>query len=252
MVRRPPPPFLPAIVAGAQPYGDADRIVRFLTPGHGRVAALARRVRTARNPYGGALEVGNRVDARLRPGRGSLWSLGEVKLLDGHLSLRGDLPRLTLAAYATELCAGLAREDHPEPRLFGLLEMALLVLDALTGPPAAAFRAGLEAKALTFAGLCPVLHRCLRCGEPPDPPMRLDVVAGGCQHERCGAGGRPVSVDWLTAVEAARRTPLRELVDLALPPGPHGALADAVQGQLNRALRSRSLLEQLLPPGGSP
>ncbi len=252
MVRKPPSPMIPAIVVGGQPYGEADRIVRFLSPSHGRISAIAFRVRSARSPYGGTLEVGNSVSAALRRRQGSLWALGEVKLEDGHLSVRTDLQRLTLAAYSCELCAALAREDHAEPRLYGLLEMALLVLDALTGPPAGAFRLGLEAKALTFAGLCPSLDRCWVCGLEPAGGGRLDVLGGGFCHAHCGTTGIPVSEDWLRAAERARRSPLRDLVDVELPEGPAGALSDAVQNHLNRALRSRALLDQVLPLGAPP
>lgn len=241
------PRTLPAIVVGAVDYGDTDRIVRLMTPELGKLPVLARRARADRKRYGGALDTGNLVQITARPGRGALWRLDRAKLLDGREHARTDLSRLALLAYACELVGALAREQYAEPRLYGLLEMTLLLLDAMTGPPTEAFRLGLEAKALTFAGLTPALTRCAVCGEALEDRMRFRPADGGAAHARCASGGDAVSPAWLEAVEAARRTPLRELVDVELPPGPVWALSDAVQAHLGRALKSRRVLASLLP-----
>jgi len=262
-----------AIVLGHVDFGERDRIVRLLSPEHGRVSGLARGVRSSRRRFGGALDTGNRVQVLLRPGKGELWHIQEATLESGREGARHDLLRLTLLAYACELCGGLAREHEPEPRLFGLLDTALVLLDAMTGAPGAAFRLGLEAKALTFAGLGPSLTRCVACGEllvlhegpepapggegeegPEEGPeeLALDPLRGGAVHHRCGPGLPPVDPAWLRAVEAARRAPLRELVDTPLPVGPEWFLADMVQVQLGRALQARRVLAPLLAPPLAP
>lgn len=245
-----PAPEGPAIVLGHVDFGDRDRIVRILSPDHGRVACLARGARGSRRRFAGALDLGNRIQATLRPGRGELWHLDGAALLDGRTGARQDLLRLSLLAYAVDLCGGLAREHQPEPRLYGLLDMACLLLDAMTAAPGAAFRAGLEAKALTFAGLAPTLSRCAVCGEEllPGDELAFDPHKGGATHRACAPGLPPLSAAWTTAVEAARRAPLRDLIDLPLPPGPAWALAEMVEGHLGRALQSRRLLASLLDP----
>ena len=243
---RQPPAWEPAIIAGGLDYGDSDRIVRMLTPSFGRVAALARKARASRRRFGGALDTGNRIDAALRPGHGDLWHLDEATLVDGRLGARQDLSKLANLAYACEACFELSRENHPEPRLFGLLDTAGLLLDGATDPPADLFRLGLEAKALTFAGLAPALDRCAACGEPPDEPMTFQPEGGGALHARCdAAGGTPVSLAWLAALERARRTPLRDLLDERAPDGPDHALSDAIAAHLGRPLKSRAILDQL-------
>jgi len=242
-VARRPPEWEPAIVVGGADYGEADRVVRLLTPRWGRVAALARGARRKNRRYGGALDQGNRVEAALRRGSGSLWHLDEASLVDARLGARRDLGRLGLLGYAVELCAALAREDHEEPRLFGLLDMSGLLLAAMTGPPGELFRLGMEAKALTFAGLQPALSRCPGCDEPIDDPAVFLPAHGGAWHVRCHPGeGMPVSLAWLEAVERARRTPLRDLVDEGAPPGPAWALSDAIEAHLGQPLRSRRVL----------
>lgn len=240
----------PAIVLGHVDFGERDRIVRLLSPDHGRVACLARGARGSRRRFAGALDLGNRIQAHLRPGRGELWHLDEAVLEDGRTGARQDLLRLSLLAYAVELCGGLAREHQPEPRLYGLLDMACLLLDAMTAAPGAAFRAGLEAKALTFAGLAPTLARCAACGEAllPGEELAFEPHKGGATHRACSPGLPPVPAAWAAAVEAARRAPLRELIDLPLPPGPGWALAEMVEGHLGRPLQSRRLLAALLEP----
>jgi DNA repair protein RecO (recombination protein O) len=241
----------PAIVVGGIDYGEADRIVRLLSPTLGRVSVLARAARRSNRRFTGALEAGNRITATVRPGRGDLWHLKAAKLEDGRLHARADLEVLSLLAYACEVCGELARPLHSEPRLFGLLDMALVLLDGVTAPPSPLFRLGLEAKALTFAGLTPTLDRCAICSEPATGGLAFDPAAGGVVHTECHRGPA-VRAEWCEAVEAARRTPLRDLIDAPLPAGPPWALSDHIQWHLGRGLKSRSVLAAISLPRPAP
>ncbi len=167
-------------MVGSVDYAEADRIVRLLSPSHGRLSVLARGARRSKRRFAGALEPGNRIAAVLRPGRGELWHLDGATLLDGRLHARDHLERIALLLYACELCGGLSREQHPEARLYGLLDMALTLIDGVSEPPSALFRIALEAKALTFAGLLPTLDRCAACGEPlGEDPLVFDPAVRG-------------------------------------------------------------------------
>lgn len=233
-------------MVGGTDFGETDRIVRFLTPSSGRVSAIAKRARTDRKRFRGALDVGSLVEAKLRAGRSSLWVLESATLLNGREGVRADLERIALLAYACDICGSLAREGEPEPRLYGLLETAALLLDAMTGTPSLAFRVGLEAKALTFAGLRPTLSECIHCDEPLDDSVRFHASGGGAAHARCEHLGETATLPWLSAVESARRTPLRQLIDVSLPAGPRWALADAITAHIGRPLKSQSVLHALL------
>jgi DNA repair protein RecO (recombination protein O) len=232
-----------AIVVGGISYGEADRIVRLLLPSQGRISAMARGARGSKRRFQGSLDLGNRLDVQVQKGRGELWSLQETSLVDARLHVRTDYPRLALLAYLCEVAAALASEEHPEPSLFGLLDMALTVLDHATAIPSPLFRLGFETKALTFAGFAPSLQACNACGEDLEGELCLRPD-GAIHHAACHATGETVSPDWVRAVEAARRTPLRDLVDVPLPPGPAWAFAQVVEAHTERALRSRAFLQQ--------
>ncbi len=234
-----------AIVVGIQDYKEADRIVRLLIPENGRISALARSARSSTKRFGGALDIGNRIDVTLRPPRSAdgWWFIDSATLQDGRPHVRTDLDRLALLAYCIDVCGQLAREDHAEPKLFGLLDMAISLLDAMSDTPSTLFRLGLEAKALTFAGVGPQLMACVNCGEALDG--RLALSPAGAHHAQCSDSSIEVSLPWLTTVEHARRTPLRDSIDTAIPPGPVWALAEAIEAHLGRGLRSRSVLATL-------
>jgi DNA repair protein RecO (recombination protein O) len=236
-----------------RPFKEADRMVDLLTPEHGRITAIARNARRSQRRFGGALDVGNRVEASLRPPRGNLWGLDEARVIDGRKRAHNDLDLLALLAYSAEVCGRLARESHPEPRLFGLLDMAATLLDAMSGPPSTQFRLGLESKALTFAGITPVLSACATCGLPPADRMVMVAHAGGAHHAECiPGGGTPVSLEWLEAAELARRSPLRESIDAVAPQGPSWALAESIEAHLGSSIRSRSVLRALVQPTNTP
>ncbi len=231
-----------AVVLGTIDYGERDRIVRLLTPEMGRVSALARGARGSRRRFGGVIDLGARLNVMLRAGRGELWHLQEAELVEARLGLREDLLSMALLSYASELVGAFAREHHPERRLFGLLEVFLTVLDAATAPPGSMFRAGLEVKALTCAGLAPILTRCALCGEPLEEQCHFAMDAGGALHPSCGAG-ESVPPGFLLALERARMTRLVELLDMDLPAGPTWLLARFAEHHLQRGLSSRKWLE---------
>ena len=236
------------IVVGRLDYGESDRIVRLLTPSEGRIAVMARGARSARSRWAG-MDIGAKVRFGAREGRGGMPQLVTVEVDDPHIRLRDALGRLALASYACEVCASLAREHHPEPRLFGLLETTLLLLDACDADPGVAFRVGLEGKAFTFAGIGPVLDRCVRCGGAPEPVMYFLPAGGGLRHARCREEEEghaiPMSAAFAAALEAARRAPLRDSLDLALPPGPTDVLAIAVTAHTGRPLAAKAVLDTL-------
>ena len=243
---------LEAILVGQSDYRESDRIVRLLSAEHGLIRAVAGSARASRRRFGGSLDPGNRLSAILRRGRGALWHLEEVTLLDGRRHARADLDRLTLLAHACEAVAALARPDTPEPQLFGLLQVACLLIDGAPQPPGAMFRMALEAKALTFAGLTPALVRCVECATPlhTGGPWTFDPARGGGLHDRCDrTGGRPVSQRWLRALETGRRTPLKELISARAPAGPSWLLAEIIEAHTEQPLRARGVLASLNPHG---
>jgi DNA repair protein RecO (recombination protein O) len=246
------PVELEAILVGQSDYRESDRIVKLLCAEHGLISAVARSARASRRRFGGSLDPGNRLAAILKRGRGELWHLQEVTLLDGRTHSRSDLDRLTLLVYACEAIAALARRDYAEPQLFGLLQVACLLIDAAPTPPGALFRMALEAKALTFAGLTPGLVRCVDCTEPlrSGGPWTFDPTRGGALHHRCDRnGGRPISLRWLNTIEGGRRTPLKDLTAATAPPGPAWLLAEIIEAHTEQPLRSRSVLVSLNPYG---
>src|SRR5210317_1719097 len=100
--------FSSAIILHHTDYGEADRIVTFLTPEHGRLKGFARAARKSRKRFGAALEPCAEVQMHWTArGSGNLVSLREAELVDLHSGLRRNLETLTLAGYGCELAEGL-------------------------------------------------------------------------------------------------------------------------------------------------
>ena len=234
-----------AIVVGGLDVGEADRILYLLSGQLGRTRAVARGARKSKKRFAGKVDLGCRVQLSTRGRRGGLPAITDIELLSGPRYAREDLDRIALLTYGCEICASLAVEENPSPKLFGLLATWLLLLEG-EGTPGSIVRIALEAKALTFAGLTPALQSCARCGQALDDPAVFDVDGGGGLHQRCG-GGQAVRVQTLFAFDRWRRTPMRDLVDSDAPSPTEGMwlMSDFIRYQLGRAIRSRGLLEDL-------
>lgn len=225
------------MVVGRQDLGDSDRIVRVLTA-RGVVDVVARAARASRRRFGGALEVGTRLRAWIQRSRGSLPWLAEVEVEAVPRRARDAYDRLVLLGYGAEVVSALGERGEDDR----LLRLLLSWLDRLEderdlGPSS---RVSLEVKALTFAGLAPVLVRCAACGGELDAEMAFSNEAGGAVHVRCGTGAR-VSAEGLLWMEALRRTPLAEAERGISPVDARWLAADFIEAQIGRALRARAL-----------
>ena len=220
----------------AAPYGDDDRILRVLGPDEGRLGVFQRLGR--RRPAG--LDVGVCATLLLRGRAGGLDTLVGATVVHARVRLRSSFLRLALAQYGCELVGAFSREGHAEPKLYGLLETWLLVLDALDDDPRPGLAVGLELKTLTFSGVGPALDRCAVCGRPIDGGGAIDVHAGGARHPQCGAG-LPVAAELLAELDGLRRTPLRELVDHPASDAAVQLSRDLVRAQLGSDPATRAL-----------
>ncbi len=221
-------------------HGESDRILRLLTPSRGKVGVIAPRARSPKSPYSG-LDLGVGLRARWRE-RGELGRLTEAEVVDPRARLRESYERLAVASYCLELVGAFSREGQPEPKLYGLAEMALVLLDGLDGGFESAFVAALEGKVLSFAGLCPRLGSCARCGGALEEAT-LFSLQSGASHRRCAPdeeGLLVVDPETLRRLEDLRRAPLREAI---AGEAVEDLLYRVVVFQLGRPLRSRALLD---------
>ena len=221
--------------------GEADRIVTFVTQGHGKVRAVAKGVRKTKSRFGARVEPPTHVALQLWEGR-ELDVVTSAEALDHFKAVRTDLDRLTRATALLEAVDAVVQEREEDSRVYAMLLGGLRVLAAQEAPllvPAFYW------KLLAQQGVGPVVDRCAHCGEAAEL-VAFDAVEGGTLCRACRSGVR-VSPD---AVRLLQRILGGELVPvLAEPASAAGfeveALATtALEAHLERRLRSVRLLDR--------
>jgi DNA repair protein RecO (recombination protein O) len=168
-------------------YAEADRIVSFLTADLGIQKGFAKAARKSRKRFGAAMEPFSQIVVHYRAGRGELWSLQELELLNPRSGLRQDLHRLALASYAIELVEQLLEEGQSYRRIYELLCAFLDYLEQ--GGDTAVARLLFELRLIYLLGYIPHLLHCSECLKIfADEPVRFDAARGGSLCLQCAAG----------------------------------------------------------------
>ncbi len=245
-----------AVILRHLDYGEADRIVTFLTAEHGVMKGFARGARKSRRRFGPALE--SFASVRLHwsaPRSGAMVSLREAELLDLRTALRADLGTLALAGYGCELLEALLGEGDGHAEAFALLRAFLDRLGA-AGAEADA-RLLFELRLLSLAGYIPHLLHCSECGMvSQEETVGFDPARGGALCAVC-APTPDLRVDRLTLGTLARslRTPIELFEGFRFGDRTRtqaGALLSAaLRRHLHRPLRSIAFLEEVLGHGAS-
>jgi DNA repair protein RecO (recombination protein O) len=222
--------------------GEADRIVTFLTQGHGKVRAVAKGVRKTTSKFGARLEPTSHVAIQCYRGR-ELDVVTQVETIEANRALREGYGVLTHAIPMLEACDQVAQEHEPNPVLYRMLSGALRTLATKR---TRAVTPAFFWKLLSVEGFHPLLDNCARCGETEPALVAFDVDEGGMLCAPCArGGGRPVSPEALDVMRRMLGGGLNGV--LAEPAGPAVAEVErlaitTLEHHIERRLRSATLL----------
>jgi len=117
-----------AIILNRTDYGEADRILTFLTPDHGKVKAIAKGVRKQKSKLAGGIELFSVSDLSFIVGKSEINTLRSSRLIRHYGNIVKDLNR-TDTAYRLIKLLDKATEDSTEEAYFNLLQKAFSALD---------------------------------------------------------------------------------------------------------------------------
>jgi DNA repair protein RecO (recombination protein O) len=117
-----------AIILNRTDYGEADRIITFLTPDHGKVRAIAKGVRRSTSKLSGGIELFSVSDLSFIIGKSEINTLRSSRLVNYYANIVKDLGR-TNAGYTFIKKLDKATEDEPEAAYFYHLQEAFESLD---------------------------------------------------------------------------------------------------------------------------
>lgn len=236
-----------AIVLGHRRLGDADRIVTLLTPGHGKVDAVAKGVLRPRSKLAGHLEPLTRVDVLLAHGR-SIDLVTQAQMVDGFPPLHADLDVMSAALYLLELTDRLTVErgggegGHDTHALYELLHASLIRIARGDGLQLATRT--FELALLGLEGFRPELRHCVACDEPvPADRANWSALAGGVVGPEC-THAHPEAV----AIESSVLRVLRAIQDGPYEEAARIRLSSEVAAGLERVMHAlmRATTERVL------
>lgn len=220
-----------AIVLSRFDYGEADRILTIITPGGGKLKAIAKGIRKPTSRIGGSLEPFAELRLALAHGR-TFDVVTQVAIVHPWLRLRDDLVSFGTASYLAELADGTLEERHATEAVYLLLKRAYEILDAGMSPGRVA--RWFEMHLADELGVRPEVDRCVECGRllEADERYRWLPPLGGVLCERCPGPPHervPLSLEALKLLKAYQRMDVERLAALRVPA--------AVEREVERAMR---------------
>jgi len=237
-----------AIALRTMRLGEADRIVTFLTPEHGKVRAVAKGVRKTTSRLGARVEPISHVALLCWRGR-ELDIVTQVDTLDAFRTIRDNLGLVQIAVAMLEVADQVAQERQAAPELFALVLGALRSLEKSRSP---VVLGAYLFKLLDLDGVRPIVEVCAVCGSP-GPLVAFDAGEGGmlCSSHRRGQAVSPEVVALVQAVLTGGLA--RALADppLAAVPAFERLATTAMEYHLDRRLRAARQLYPGEGDGGS-
>ncbi len=210
----------PAIVLKVQDYGEADRLVTFLTPARGRLTGMAKHARKSRRRFAHCLEPLSRVEFFLS-GRnaGNLEFIEKGESVEVFQEVRRNLPRLGAAALLAELAGELAAPPDATVQIFATVELALRRLEG--GDPPGSLLPAFLLHLLKLGGYGLHLDNCLNCGQVPTEGLYFSVPRGVILCAPCSQGALgpllPLTLGEWKLLQQAASWPANKLSVLRFP-----------------------------------
>ena len=164
-----------AIVLSRFDFGEADRILTLITPGFGKLKAIAKGIRRPTSRIGGSLEPFAELTVALARGR-TFEVVTQVSVGHAWLNLRDSLESAATAWYLAELADRSLEERHAAEPVYTLLKHAYELLDAGMAPGRVA--RWFEMHLADELGVRPEVDRCAECDRMLEVDRALPLVAG--------------------------------------------------------------------------
>ena len=240
-----------ALLLRSVDYGEADRIVTFLTPDMGKIAMFAHGARRSQRRFGGALEPFQNLHLIFRDrGASSLSTLTSAEVLKSRSLLMADYDLITLASYLTELVGETLRERDPAPAPFEALTRAYDTINSeefmeFDADARVAWLAAVELRVLSIAGYEPLLSSCADCGTTdPSGTFRFQAERGGLLCETCSRrSGVPLRLATAQALAATLTSGEVPDLDEKQAYEARRALGSLIRYQLGKELKSARFLK---------
>jgi DNA repair protein RecO (recombination protein O) len=193
----------PAIVLRTWPFGEADKIVSFLTENHGKLTGIAKGAKRSRKRFVNTLEPFSLVNLRFQDrAYSNLAFILASDLSLGFKHLATSLEKISFASYLVEITDALIGEREENHLIFRHLRDGLIHLEKQA--TSLSFLIFFELKLLELAGYQPFLDCCRHCGRGRrDPSMRWYFSArdGGVLCDACSRSRREIFPLSATALE---------------------------------------------------
>ena len=144
-----------AIVLNRTDFGEADRIITFLTIDHGKITLMARGVRRVKSKLAGGIELFSTTDVSYIHGKGQIGTLVSARLIRYYDSIVQNIDRVQLGYELIKL-VHRATEDQPEREYYDLMTESFESLDD-SSISVDLIRIWFQAQLLRFAGHTPNL-----------------------------------------------------------------------------------------------
>src|SRR4051812_33371623 len=240
-----------AIVLSRFDYGEADRILTLITPGAGKIKAIAKGIRRQNSRIGGSVEPFAELQLVLAHGR-TFDVITQVSVVHPWLRMRDNLVSFGTASYMAELADGTLEERHATESVYVLLKRAYEILDA--GMAAGRVARWFEMHLADELGGRPEVDRCVEGGRllGADERYRWMPPLGGVLCERCP--GPPfervgLSLEALKLLKAYQRLDVEALAALRVRPETEReieiAMREFLAFSLDRKPRSLAFLDEI-------
>jgi DNA repair protein RecO (recombination protein O) len=240
-----------AIVLSRFDFGEADRILTLITPGSGKLKAIAKGIRRPTSRIGGSLEPFAELQVLLARGR-TFEVVTQVSVGHAWLNLRDSLESAATAWYLAELADRSLEERHAAEPIYTLLKHAYGLLDAGMAPGRVA--RWYEMHLADELGVRPEVDRCAECDRMLEAGERYRwwPQSGGVVCERCPGPSHQLaglSLDGLKLLKAYQRQDIEAIAALRLAEATERevevAMRDFIRHALEREARSLAFLDEV-------